>query len=55
MSNPLVVEENEALQGAIERAARLPDWNAPSLEPSGEVWDDDGVWLGDWGQWEKYD
>lgn len=55
MNLPSVIEENVALLGAIERADRLPEHTASSLDPSHEVWTDGDVWFGDWGKWEKYD
>jgi hypothetical protein len=55
MNPPSVIEANEALMGALARADRLPDWNASSLEPSAEVWEDGDIWTCEWEKWEKWD
>jgi len=50
MINQIIASPRRSLQGAINRAKQLPQAGGNEFDPLASTWEDDGVWLGDWGK-----
>ena len=55
MINQIIASPRRSLQGAINRAKQLPQAGGNEFDPLASTWEDDGVWLGDWGKSEPSD
>jgi hypothetical protein len=55
MNHTSEISPSSALRAAIERAQNLPKCKGSIADPSTDMWDHDGVWLGDWGKSEPSD